>query len=377
MKILFLTPWYPDDKNPHHGIFIRHQAVALSAEHDVWVISGKVDYSKRSKSEVSVKHTQVGSVKETHVLVTQSLPVINQLHYFYQLCRIAKNIAAEYNPDIIHGSIGYAGGVWSYLVSKSIKVPYVLTEHTRITNNFRSVLHKQLTLFAFKKASAVTVVSQSQVPLMKSYLKGVSIQVVNNILDPVFFKHSIISVSNQVIQIGFIGSLNTDVKGLDVLLHAVSLLRFDYVLHIAGAGSKLEEYKKLSENLGVANNCLFYGFVNPKDVLGFYQQVHFMVSSSRYETFGVSNIEAMACGRPVVATDSGGPTEYITEKTGLLVSANNPSTLADAITQMSQGLYRYNPQAIRDFVFQRFSYSYFRTAMSEIYNQALAAKKAL
>lgn len=374
MKILFLTPWYPDEKNPHHGIFIRHQAVALSAEHEVWVISGKVDYSRRATSEVSIQHSQVGSVKETRVLVTQSLPVINQLHYFYQLHKIAIEIASEFKPDIIHGSIGYAGGVWSYLVSKSINVPYVLTEHTRITNNFRSILHKQLTLLAFKKASAVMVVSQAQVPLMKSYLKDTSIHVVNNILDPAFFEHPIVSVSNQEIQIGFIGSLNTDVKGLDVLLQAASLLQLDYVLHIAGAGSKLEEYKRLSEELGVAANCRFYGFVNPKDVLTFYQQVHFMVSSSRYETFGVSNIEAMACGRPVVATDSGGPTEYINEQTGLLVAVNNPVELAASITKMAQELNQYNSQAIRDFVFQRFSYSYFRKAMTAIYNEVRAIK---
>lgn len=377
MKILFLTPWYPDDKNPHHGIFIRHQAVALSAEHEVWVISGKVDYSRRATSEVRVQYRQVGHVKETHVLVTQSLPVINQLHYFYQLYRIAKKTVAEFQPDIIHGSIGYAGGVWSYLVSKSTKVPYVMTEHTRITNNFRSFLHKQLTLFALKKASAVIVVSQSQVPLMKSYLKDTAIQVVNNIVDPAFFEHPIVPVSNQTVQIGFIGSLNTDVKGLDVLLQAVSLLHLDYVLHIAGAGSKLEEYKRLSDELGVAANCRFYGFVNPKDVLAFYQQVHFMVSSSRYETFGVSNIEAMACGRPVVATDSGGPTEYISEQTGLLVPVNDSSSLAGAIKQMALGLSQYNPEAIRDFVFQRFSYSYFRKAMTEIYDQALAIRKSL
>ncbi len=55
MKILFLTPWYPDEQFVNHGIFVRDQAVAVNEQNEVWVISSKVDYTRFGFLSSSIK----------------------------------------------------------------------------------------------------------------------------------------------------------------------------------------------------------------------------------------------------------------------------------------------------------------------------------
>jgi glycosyltransferase involved in cell wall biosynthesis len=66
-----------------------------------------------------------------------------------------------------------------------------------------------------------------------------------------------------------------------------------------------------------------------------YSSATVFVSSSWYEGFGLPGLEAMACGVPVVTTDSGGVREYaVNEENCLMVPPKNPQALADAITRL-------------------------------------------
>jgi glycosyltransferase involved in cell wall biosynthesis len=67
--------------------------------------------------------------------------------------------------------------------------------------------------------------------------------------------------------------------------------------------------------------------------------------ASDFETFGVVLIEALAMGRPVIATDCGGPREIVNESNGMLVPARDNGALARAMQRMVEQRHRYEPMS--------------------------------
>ena len=112
-------------------------------------------------------------------------------------------------------------------------------------------------------------------------------------------------------------------KGYDLLVDAFSLVASripDARLHLAVGGMELtaNEQKLLSdlheqiETLGLGGRVSFGGFVADSDLADFYRAADVFVLSSRYEPFGMTAIEAMACGAPTVVTTHGGLYRAIT-----------------------------------------------------------------
>jgi len=79
----------------------------------------------------------------------------------------------------------------------------------------------------------------------------------------------------------------------------------------------------------------YFFFPAQKKLAGIYSSADVFVSSSRYEGFGLPGLEAMACGVPVVTTDSGGVREYaIPEETAIVVPSQKPGALAEGILRV-------------------------------------------
>lgn len=106
-------------------------------------------------------------------------------------------------------------------------------------------------------------------------------------------------------------------KGYDLLVDAFALVapRIDgAVLHLAVGGSDLNaneqqllaELRAQVDRLGLAERVLFGGYVADADLADYYRAADVFVLSSRYEPFGMTAIEAMACGTPTVVTTHGG-----------------------------------------------------------------------
>jgi glycosyltransferase involved in cell wall biosynthesis len=366
MKILFLTPWYPDEKNPNHGIFIKDQAVALSQQHEVVVISSKVNYTKFGLAAFELKESSFQNLKEYRLIINRSLRIYNQLNYFFISARVAAQVASQWKPDIIHGNIGYPGGFWSWWVSKKINKPFIITEHTFIYNNFRSLIHKKLTLFALRQSAAVITVSTKAADEIKRYVEA-QVQVVPNIVE--VSSYSIRPYPAGVIVIGFLGSLSTPKKGLDVLLRILSKINKNFILHIGGEGALLKTYKELANGLGLSTKCRFLSFIQPHDVPEFMNQLHFFVNTSRFESFGIAIVEAMASGLPAVSFDNGGPSDFVNQDNGLLVENQNEEKLKEAMEWMMENYKTYDREKIRASVVNRFSKETFVDQMNKIYQK--------
>jgi glycosyltransferase involved in cell wall biosynthesis len=106
----------------------------------------------------------------------------------------------------------------------------------------------------------------------------------------------------------------THAKGFDLLLTAFSQLNGrtrQTDLIIAGDGELRETLRQRAEELGLADRVHFFGQATPDEMVRLLNGSLFMVVPSRQEAFGVAALEAMAAGKPVLATRVGGLPEFV------------------------------------------------------------------
>lgn len=133
-------------------------------------------------------------------------------------------------------------------------------------------------------------------------------------------------------------------KGVDTSLRAVAQVRkagHDIGYLVVGAGKKKDAFKKLAEELGIADAVRFVGTVPEKDLPALYNSaeaylgVSRRAEGSRVEGFGIALAEASACGLPVIAGRSGGVAEAVQEgETGFVVDPEDPAGTAEALTRL-------------------------------------------
>jgi glycosyltransferase involved in cell wall biosynthesis len=125
-------------------------------------------------------------------------------------------------------------------------------------------------------------------------------------------------------------------KGLDVLFDALAALRGRGVcprLWIAGDGPEATALGAQVESLGLAAQVRFLG--RRDDVGDLLAACDVVILPSRHEGLGVAALEAMAAARPVVASAVGGLADAVVDgRTGLLVPADDPARLADALEKL-------------------------------------------
>ena len=125
-------------------------------------------------------------------------------------------------------------------------------------------------------------------------------------------------------------------KGFHLLIEAfASLPKNDWKLVIAGEGRELEALQKQAKPLG--ERVLFTGLVEGADKRWLLQHCRFMAAPSLEESFGNVALEAMACGKPVIASRASGFAEIVRDReNGRWVEVDDVKSLRDAIESMKQ-----------------------------------------
>lgn len=148
-----------------------------------------------------------------------------------------------------------------------------------------------------------------------------------------------LNLSGEVIL--FVGRMDP-IKGLDLLLRAVSLMRERPTLKLvvvggSGTEDEMRRSQALVTSLGIDGRVEFRGSVAQEDLSSYYQAADVCVVPSHYESFGLVAIESLACGTPVVGSMVGGlPTVIHDGENGLLVPWRQPSEFAERIESILQ-----------------------------------------
>lgn len=170
--------------------------------------------------------------------------------------------------------------------------------------------------------------------------------------------------------IAWVGRMSPE-KGPDVMIRAFAdaVARDDRLtLTMMGDGPLMDDTRQLAATLGVADRVTFTGPVDNSEVLGAYRRSRMMVVSSRSEGLPAAALEALATGRPVVATAVGGLPEFLAPGGGITVPSEDHVALADAIVRAAAR--PWDPAFLRSQV-ERASVSAVVRTYLDIYREAI------
>jgi glycosyltransferase involved in cell wall biosynthesis len=160
------------------------------------------------------------------------------------------------------------------------------------------------------------------------------VHIVPNMIDGPFAASPVGWRDDTLPVIGGLGRLDTH-KGFEVLIDACRMLRERSIAFrcLIGGSGFLEEQLRAQASALALDDCVeFVGFVDDK--AKFFDRLDLFIAPSVSETFGITLLEAMKFGKPVIATDTGGHGEILSDgHNGVLVPTRDATALADAIAR--------------------------------------------
>lgn len=189
--------------------------------------------------------------------------------------------------------------------------------------------------------------------------------------------------ADQPLRVLYVGRL-VPVKGVDLLLHALARLRASgraVLLEVIGDGPLRDEWTRLAASLDLAGSVNFRGAQPTPAVAAAMQASHVFCLPSLRESGGAVLLEAMACARPVIALDYGGPAEIVGSEVGVLVAltsreqvvADLAATLDSVCTESIS--WQTRGENGRRLVEQRFSWPARIAAVEDIYREIVEERR--
>lgn len=355
MNIVVVTPSWPQFANPN-GIATYYANLVpalIKLGHSVHIVTFKS--SEKSENIHVIDHEL--SLFDRLICKVKSCFDPAYRHYIFGvkgISQVLRDIDRKAPIDVVQMEDSFG---WHYEVQKKFSFPVVVRLHgPYFLNDFsevRSVGVKkriQREGRAFQAARYITSPSKSVLDITRNKYGGewmLSEVVVNSM--NVFRKECRWQLPHVVKnQILFVGRFD-DHKGGDILLHAffkVRLIVPDVQLVFVGPdkglnnnGGKITVDQFLKEHgydEKVAKRAIqFLGLQDKKTINAHRQTSHVTVVASRYETFGNVALEAMACGSPLVCSDSGALPEVVQDgETGLLFKSEDCDDLAAKIIRL-------------------------------------------
>ena len=390
MHVLFVPSWYQSIDNPIGGVFFRDQALALQkAGYQVGVLVAPKIRSKRQLVEVR-RFSDIAvrfSIEDDLGLPTYRtcqwgwfpgfLPNGNlRLLVRAGLGSFVQYVNANGFPDVVHAHGILYGGYLGVQIHERWHIPTVLTGHaSALMNGTLRPDQREVVQHTLHNTDKILAVGPALARSLNKYCPECIIEVLGNMVDTEFFIPGKDDVPLEPFIFSAVANL-LPVKGFDILVKAFALAFRDEPvrLRIGGSGGERDSLERLAHELGIANQTEFLGSLTREEVRVLLQSSHALVSSSYIETFGVTLIEAMAVGKPVVATRSGGPEEIVNAMNGLLAPAGDTEALAAAMQQMVRNYKKYDPIQIRTDCAARYGERAIVEKLGEIYHSLVSTK---
>lgn len=359
MFVLEVSYGCPCDKFPRNGIFQYDQAKALKGMgHKIVFLAMDMRSIRR------IRHFGVNKFTKDGIPVLEFNVPFGPL--FYNLKsrtekllfeKGLKRIIKKYGkPDIVHAHFAETARC-VVDACKKYEIPYVVTEHGSLIHRIdeNSKLFFQIEE-VYKSAAKVIAVSSDLSDIIKRKFNINSV-VISNIADLNKFQYIERICEKENFEILASGNL-IEGKGFDVLIKAfaeVSKNKNNCCLSIMGGGPEEANLKNLTKQLNIQEKVSFWGAYNRDEFVEKLRDSDLFVLASRYETFGIVYIEAMATGLPVIATKCGGPEDFVNTTNGILVPVDEVESLAAAMEKLINREVIYDYKNISDNVHINFS----------------------
>ncbi|MGH3624326.1 MAG: glycosyltransferase [Sciscionella sp.] len=259
---------------------------------------------------------------------------------------LALTALRAWRPDIVHTHLKHADIVGA-VAARRLDVPMVSTLHIGHDNPGQLYRAKRLLAAAARLSTAARTISVSDAQ-RRWYLDAFPradphrvVTVHNGVLDPrgrspgEFDRGTLrrsIGVPEDAVLAAQVGLCRPG-KGHADLITAMRLLGADSGVHLAIAGDGPLRAELAASARDVAERVHFLGYRS--DVPALLEAADLVVQPSEYDALPTTLIQALAAGRPSVATEVGGIPEIVTSDVGILVRAREPAALAAAIRELA------------------------------------------
>lgn len=384
MHILVIPSAYPTKEFPLSSIFYKEQSLAVKeAGNKVGVIFSETRrVSRMSYNMLRENHFQISSYDEDG-LITYRLHGWNiftmrgmlGINFWVKqsLSLFKEYIKKEGIPDIIHVHSALYGGLVAKEIKRKYGIPFIITEHSS------SVLQGELRTHdipilkeVYENANKIVSVGGALKNSIKNYTNN-EVYVIPNIVD--INRFSIVSSNKKRKEFTFISICHLkDNKNVDLTIKAFSeVLKVykDSKLIVVGDGSEKSNLIEIAKNLNVIDKIEFVGAVSREKLNSYINKANAFVLPSKYETFGIAYIEALACGLPIITTKCGGPEDFFNEEIGYMIPVGDLKELEKAMIDVIKNINKFKGEYLREYVEDRFSKRIVSEKIIDIYNLVL------
>lgn len=326
--VAIVTPWYPTRQRPFNGAFVQAMVEATAPGYErvrlyhceEWghrLAPAQGEAIDRAYQELlpTALHwsSTVGGARMRYIpvplTVTSDYAVIARRHE--STLRAALG-GAPIDAPVVHAHVGLPGG-WASVQNARPDARVFVTEHATFLNlvlaqpearaMYDEVLHRCAGLFA--------VGDPVRDPLVEAFPHHA--HKIDYLPNPVDFRQPRPAPVTALRRWLYVGQLN-ERKGVMWLLEAFATCRADdptLTLTMVGEGPLRAQLGQRAAELGVTDAVTFTGSVPPDEALRLMREHDLLVHPSRFETFGMTIVEAVAAGMPVLVTRCGGPEETL------------------------------------------------------------------
>ena len=378
MHVMFIPSWYHNERNPVHGSFFKEQALALQesgvkitvAYNEIWPLT--LLFKVKEKIGISFEFEE--GLRTYRYKNYNFLPKNSKMFEVFnrRLEKLYKEIVKkEGKIDLIHCHSSFWAGISAAYIAKKYNIPLIITEHSSLkTAVYIKDSYKPYIKKSYLLADALIAVGNGLKEEIKEFSGRGDIRVIHNLIPVENFYIS----SNQNSEFTFFSlAFLEGKKGFDVLLKAFSkyFRNSKSKLLIGGDGSQKEFLINLTKELGIENQVEFLGRLSREEVAKYMSLCDAFVLPSKYETFGVVYIEALASGKPIIGTYNGGAEDIINKDNGLIVKVDDVDALGLAMKDIRENINLYDPNKIRSECIEKFSKKKIINEILKVYNEVL------
>jgi glycosyltransferase involved in cell wall biosynthesis len=316
LRILHITPWFPDEHDSTNGIFIQRHIASLAPFCEQHVLHIQVPFEKKvrkSYAEPGIDHIYGEALFQNWRLIEWR---------FYQLLRKElKRLKAKETFSHVIFHIAYPALLHFERILPLLPENKILIEHWSVYHfNFNQNKPPRRLQQLFDPRIKTLAVSKALISDIEKFSgKELSIAVLPNAVDVSLFKPN-----NRLRKNHFLAVANWKAPKTPIdLLKAIAELKLegqDVHLKIGGYGVLEKDIIAYIENHQLHSNVKWIGRLTPEQLADELCQTKALLHPTAYETFSVIIAEALCCGCPVLANNVGAVNELINSTNGLLMT---------------------------------------------------------
>lgn len=366
MRILFLGTMFPDASAPTRGTYNAALCRELAREHQLRVISPRL-FPEALRAAVHRRDFRSPDEFTTRGIRADYptfwyTPKVLQQHYgeqmWWSIRRRTERALDEFRPEVVLSYWAHPDGEAALRAAQRGGIPsavivggtdvLVLPKHPLRGSRIRDTLLQSHAVITVSDGLRQAVIDLGIPPeRVHTIYQGIDTDQFHTMVSRESSRRKL-GLADDVPQLVWVGRM-VPIKGLDVLLDAVSRLRIDKSvpirLNLIGDGPLRGQLEREVQRRGLASTIHFAGAVPHATLADWYRAADLTVLSSDSE--GLPNVlrESLACGTPFVCTDVGSVREIANGHYSHLVPPRDPVALANAIQRMLD--HEYRDQAAR------------------------------